>query len=1093
MTKQKLPNHRQYLGLFIVMVMLYLMTPLPGQNRNLRFKRISLDEGLSQSRIYSIIQDRKGFMWFGTQDGLNKYDGYSFTVYHPDPEKPNCLSDSTINSLLEDKEGKLWAGTYAGGLNRFDQETETFTHFKHRPGDPTSLSQNFVSTLCIDNSGIMWVGTAYGLNRFHPGTGTFTRYFQQPGTPGSLSSNKILCLYEDRSGTLWIGTEGGGLNRMDRKRFTFSHFTPEPGNPHSIQSGTVNSIFEDHSGELWVATANGLHRLNRETGVFTVYQNNPARPGSISCSNIGAVHEDRSGVLWVATLGGGLSVFDRRKETFTHYRHILNDPTSLGGDFPRIIYEDRSGALWIGTSDSGISLFDRQREKFNLYRHSSNHSKSLNANHVWAIREDRNGVLWIGTKGGGLNKYDRRTEMFTHYRTDPSNPESLSSDNIFSLHIDDRGFIWTGTFDNGLNRFDPLTETSTRYLTIPGDPSSLGFAKVKTLFEDSKGVLWVGFYEGGLDKFNRETETFSHYRFDSDTSNNLSHNAVMSLLEDPPGYLWVGTSVRGLRRMNIADGTFTSYYRDRNNPNSPQFETVMSIYRDTFGNLWLGTFSCGLVRFEADSETFTYIREKNGLPSNVVYGILADDRERLWVSTNKGISCFDPRTGFFKNYTPSDGLQSNEFGSGVFFKNTKGEMFFGGIKGFNSFLPDEIVENKHIPPILLTEFQVFNHPQSIGNDSPLQRHITETGRITLSHNQHVFSFKFVALNYTIPEKNRYRYMLEGFDKDWIAVDSSQRYAAYTNMEPGNYTFRVLGSNNDGVWNETGASVEIVITPPFWQTWWFRLPAVLFMVAFIGILFQMRIRNISQKTRMETELLTAHNAQMSIMPQKDPEVPGFDISGICVPAHEVGGDFFDYLWLEPGGKKFGIAIGDVSGKSMQAAMTAVMASGMLNSRALCATSIEEIMTQLNRPLYLKTDKKMFTALCLASLDVENKEMIFANAGLCEPILKSSGSVSYLDSVGPRLPLGTFVENRYRAATVPLKPGDVVLLYTDGLPEAQTRGGNLYGYETLQRFVEVLDTASLSAARIKADLIDRVTEFSGSAPQFDDMTVVVIKVL
>jgi serine phosphatase RsbU (regulator of sigma subunit) len=506
----------------------------------------------------------------------------------------------------------------------------------------------------------------------------------------------------------------------------------------------------------------------------------------------------------------------------------------------------------------------------------------------------------------------------------------------------------------------------------------------------------------------------------------------------------------------------------------------------------VGTFGGGLNKFDPQKGiVVAHYREKDGLPNDVVYGILPDEQGCLWLSTNKGLSKFNPRAETFKNYTSRDGLQSNEFNGGAYYKSNSGEMFFGGLNGFNAFYPREFKDNKNKPPIVITDFQIFNKSIGIGSESPLKKHISETKEIILPYEKNVFSFKFVALDYTLPGNNQYQYMMEGFDKEWIFTDASKRFATYTNLDAGEYVFRVKGSNNDGVWNEEGTSIKIIITPPFWQTWWFRVISVLVVVVLALLYYRIRMRIIYQKTRLEAELQAAHAAQMSIMPQSDPQLEGFFISGICVPAYEVGGDFFDYLWLSPGKTKFGIAIGDVSGKAMKAAMTAVMSSGMLYSKADCADSIKDIMTEVNRPLFSKTDKKMFTALCLAALDLRTKEFIFTNAGLSEPLLKSQNKAAYIESVGPRLPLGSFEDNTYQETKFQLKPFDVVVLFTDGVPDAQNHRGEFYGYDTLRQLVEQMDTTALSAVEIKEAIITDVNKFSGGVPQQDDMTVVVIK--
>lgn len=1067
------------------------------QSRRINFTHITQDQGLSQNSVFCILQDSKGFMWFGTQDGLNKYDGYNFKVYRPDPENPFSLSNNHITSLCEDRNGTLWIGTAWGGLNKFDREKEVFIHYhsNNRPDDPTSLSSDFVFAICQDHMGNLWIGTlGGGLNKFDPGKETFVHYRQRADDPNGLSSDSISALYEDRNGILWIGTNGGGLNRFDPRTETFSHYRATPRTSTSLTSDQITSICEDHAGELWVGTGGGgLHLLNRKTGAFTRYTSHPDDPFSLSHNSIRSVYEDGSGVLWVGTLEG-LNRFDRRRERFIRYRYNADNPYGLNHDFIVSIYENRSGILWVGTAGGGLNKFDRQGKKFYTFRAEPGNTTGLSHDFVYSFYEGRNGILWIGTSGGGLNRLNLSTGTFTVYRSDPFDTTTLSTDYIFCVLEDSDGMVWAGTQNGGLNRLDPGTGEFTRFQNMPNDPTSLSSNVVRAIHQDRSGVLWVGTFGGGLNQMDRKRETFRAFRFIPDDPTSLSDNNVRTIYEDRSGTLWIGTNVLGLNKFDRDTETFTRYRYIPNTPTSLSNNIVGVIHEDRAGNLWIGTLGGGLNLMDRDKGTFTHFREKHGLPNDVVYGILEDDQGFLWLSTNMGISRFDPHSQTFKNYNAWDGLQSNEFNGGAFHKGRDGRMYFGGVRGFNAFYPDHITDNSHIPPVVITDFRVFNKPAAVGPGSPLKKHISEAEEIILSYKQNVFSFEFVALDYTIPGKNRYAYMMEGFDKDWVYTTSEKRFASYTNLEPGEYMFRVKGSNNDGIWNEKGKSIKVIITPPVWKTWWFQLLALLAALGAAVVLYRFRMKGLSQKTRLQTELQTARDAQMSIMPQSDPEVPGFDVSGICVPASEVGGDFFDYIWLNEQKTKFGIAIGDVSGKAMKAAMTAVMSDGILFSKANESDSIKEIMTRVNRPLYFKTDKKMFTALCLVSLDTGTKELTFSNAGLNHPFLKSreSGTVTLIRGEGSKFPLGVFKDNVYQEKRTQLQAGDILVLFTDGILDTQNPEGEFYEYEKLKHRLETMDTDNLSALEIKEQIIADAQVFAGPEPQQDDITIVVVKV-
>jgi two-component system sensor histidine kinase ChiS len=810
------------------------------QLKNIRFDQISIDDGLSQSVVTSIYQDSQGFMWFGTQDGLNRYDGYEFEVYKTDPDNPYSTSSNYILSIYEDSDGILWFGTNGGGLNSFDRETEQFISYLTDPADPNSVSSNFVSQIFEDSEVLLWVGTiGGGLDQLDRETGRFTHYQNDPENPQSLGGNTVTAIYEDKEGILWIGTNPGGLNQYDREEDLFIVYQNDPGNPLSINSNNVTSILEDRAGMLWIGTNNaGLNRFDREKGTFLSIQNNPQDPQSLSNNWVNTILEDRSGIIWVATNGDGLNQFDRKTRSFIRHQYEPKNPQSLSNDQVFSLYEDRAGVLWIGTFGGGLNKFDPEKHKFVLFQADPENPNSLNSNFIWAIYEDSQDVLWIGTNGGGLNRLDRETGEWRHYLNDPENRRSLSHDWVMSIHEDREGNFWIGTSVGGLNFFDQEKEEFIAFGNLPS---------ILDILEDRYGELWVGSLGGGLNRFDRQTEEFTPYLNDDSDPFSISANTVTVLYEDRDGYLWVGT-YNGLNRFDRETERFIRY-QSTGERYSLVHNAVLAIHQDQKGVIWIGTAG-GLDKFDPALEGFVHYREKDGLPNEFIYGILEDDQGNLWLSTNNGVSKFNPETETFKNFDVSDGLQSNEFNQGAYSKNAAGEMFFGGIDGFNAFFPDQITDNLYTPPIVITEFQLFNEPVEIGSDSPLQKPIHETEEISLSYQDDFFSFEFAALHYSRPEENQYAYIMENLDKDWNYV-GTRRFAGYTNVPPGEYVFRVIGSNRDGIWNEVGASVKITISPPFWQTWWFRIivAAVLIGGTFGG--FALRVRGIeSQRRQLE---------------------------------------------------------------------------------------------------------------------------------------------------------------------------------------------------------------------------------------------------
>lgn len=805
----------------------------------IRFEHISIEQGLSQSSVLCMLQDSKGFLWFGTWDGLNKYDGYSFTVYKYDPEDPYSLGDNTVWSMVEDRAGVLWVGT-GRGLDKFDRETGRFVHYQNDPGDPRSMSGNRVSSVYEDHSGALWVGTEDGLNRFERNTKQFTHYRNDPGDPRSLGNDTVRSIYEDRAGVLWIGTRGG-LDRFDRETGYFTHYRSDPNDPYSLSGDTVVAIHEDQAGAFWIGTTSrGLNRFDRETGRFTPYRYHPNDPRSLSSDAVTAIYEDQSGTLWIGTSEDGLNQFDRESEEFIHYQHDPGDPGSLSNDRVWSIYEDRSGVLWIGTNGGGLNTFDVRRRGFVRYQHDPNDPDSLGYNDVLGIYEDTSGALWIGTAGGGLDRLDRETGRFTHYRNDPNDPYSLSGDFVVALYVDRAGVLWAGTYGQGLNRFDQETDHFIHYQHDPNNPRSLSDNVVYSIYEDRSGVLWIGTLGGGLDQFDRQTESFTHYKSDLADPQSLSGDDIRSIYEDPAGALWIGTD-EGLNRFDRATGRFTRYQHDPNNPNSLGDDLVLSVHQDQLGVLWIGTNGSGLDKLDPKTGTFAHYREKDGLPNNVVYGILEDNRGNLWLSTNKGISKFDPRTEVFKNYDVKDGLQSNEFNGGSYHQSKNGEMFFGGVNGLTAFYPENIKDNPYIPPIVLTSL-------TRGGENVEPGMATESVKeVSFRWPNNFFEFEFAALSYSRPEKNQYAYMLERFDKDWNYI-GTRRFGKYTNLPGGTYTLRLKGSNSDGTWNEEGISVIVTIVPRFWETWWFRGCMALVLVGGVVGGYRLRVRNIEARSR-----------------------------------------------------------------------------------------------------------------------------------------------------------------------------------------------------------------------------------------------------
>jgi len=851
-----------------------------GADDRYLFEEISIDQGLSQSIVKAILQDRRGFMWFGTEDGLNRYDGYEFVVFRHDPEDPHTIGYNDITSLREDGAGLLWIGTFHGGLSRYDPATGKFRRFQADASAPDSLSNENVNAIVVDAAGTVWVATDAGLNRLHPQSETWTSYRHDPRNPASLADDRVLSLLVDRSGILWIGT-AGGLDRLDlaaipgRVELVGDNVTPrfrrlrhDPADPHSLSAGGVRALLEDEEGTLWVGTdGGGLNRYDKSTGSFTRYRNDPDDPGSLSNNRVIALCEDGVGNFWVGTRGGGLNRLDRQTGRFVTFRNDPQDPTSLGQDHVFALLADASGVLWIGTYGGGANKILLENKPFVTHSHDPEDPGALGHDIVWTLCEDRAGLLWVGTHGSGLDCLDRSQGRITHYRSSSDDPHGLSSNIVRNVFEDHAGALWIGTHGGGLNVLDRQTGRFASYQENPADPHSLSCNEIRSIYEDRSGVLWIGTYGGGLEEFDRESGTFTHHRAEPEDPTTLSNDIVRTIFEDPDEageVLWVGTEGGGLNRLDRRRGTFKRYRNVPDDPTSLSEDHVFSIHEDRAGNFWIGTFAGGLNRFDREAEVFTSYSTEDGLPSNAIYGILEDELGCLWLSTNHGLSRFDPRGEIFRNYDARDGLQSNEFNGGAYHRSQSGEMFFGGINGFNAFFPREIVDNPHQPSVVITDLQIFNKSveigAEIGNSVVLTRAITATDAVELSFREKIFTFEFAGLHYVSPQQNRYAYMMEGFEEDWNYV-GDRRFATYTSLPPGEYTFRVKAANSDGIWNEQGASLQLTVTPPFWQTAWFRIAGLGFVSGLVLAAHRLRTRSIRRRNRrLQNELAMRRKAE-----------------------------------------------------------------------------------------------------------------------------------------------------------------------------------------------------------------------------------------
>lgn len=872
------PKMKQWcLGIGLIIFLIGVVS-VQAQEDPIRFNNITAEDGLSSGFVQALLKDSQGFMWFGTRDGLNRYDGYTIVTYNYEPLDTNSLSADYVNSLYEDKDGILWVGTYGSGLNSFDPKTETFTRYQQDDDeDPTSLRGAIVEAIFQDSAGTIWVGTREGgLNQLND-DGTFTHYQPDASDPNSLSGEYVTAVYEDNEGRLWVGTLGDGLNLFNPDEKNFTRYQYDSKNPRSISNNNVTSFSPARDGLIWIGTSGGgFNLLNPDDGTFVRYTDGNT---NLNDNRIDSLLQDSQGNLWIGTESKGLNRFNPNTGIFTLFLPDPTNPYSLTSNYVVRIYEDDQNVLWFATFGGGVNKFDPLSNRFEHYFHDENSPDSISDNRINAFFEDATGMIWVGTDTGGLNRFDPIQKTFTHYpyvdgdlpmQTDP---ERLSTDTITSIAQDNDGNLWLGTWNGGLNKFNIADESFTYYLADETNPAALQTNTIFSLYYDQeKNVLWVGTVSYGLSKLNLTTETFTHFLADDNNPNSLSDNTISSIYKDDDGILWL-TTRNGLTRFDPVNETFKKYLPDEQDRTKLSHNYAWRIEEDQQGDLWISTRGGGLNKFDRTTETFTRYQRGDGLPSNTVYGVHEDDSGHLWLSTANGLSKFDPVTETFINYDVKDGLQANEFGWPSY-ETQDGYMLFGGQNGFNRFHPATLPENEVPPPVMLTNFLLFNQPVAIGEDSHLNQAVHLTEDLTLTHEDSIFAFEFSALGFSNSEQNQFAYRLEGLEDEWNYVDSDRRFASYTNLPADNYTFRVKASNNDGVWNEDGVALNLTVTPPWWNTLWFRGFAFLLIVGLVGGISYWRISSVeTQNRRLEAQVakrtteLTDSNEQLAIAKER----------------------------------------------------------------------------------------------------------------------------------------------------------------------------------------------------------------------------------
>jgi len=847
----------RFLTVRICILMLAGLVPLflPAQAPRLRFTHITYEKGgLSNSTIESIYQDSRGFIWFATRDGLNRYDGYQVTIFKHLPDDTTSISDNYIKCIYEDHNHLLWVGT-SNGLNCYLPESGKFVHYLHHPDLPGSVSSNTITCIFEDGLQQIWVGTAGGgLNQFNSNSKTFSHYQHHPQDANSISDDHVFALLKDDQDRCWVGT-AKGLNLFNPATKTFTRFANLHQNPGIMNNNLVRFLCKGPEGKIWIGSEeSGLTLFNPADHSFTALLHREDDPSSLSGNMVKSLLTDKKGRLWVGTINGGLNLLIPHTFHFYHYQHEPENEASLSQRTVSALFEDNQGNLWVGTHRGGVNLYTHKAADFEGYRQEPD-ANSLSFSDVRTFCEDHNHRIWIGTDGGGLNGFDREHNIFKHYRFDANNAQSIGADAVLDVREDSHHRIWVCTWGGGLNLFDPLTGKCTRFMHNPADAHSISSDYVQQTYEDHQGQLWVATYYGGLNLLNPDTKRFIRITGDTAEKNIIYGNNILAITEDAAGHLWLGTDDGGLNCYTPATGVYRHYFAG-----GEKKPDIRIIFEDSKKRLWIG--QAGLYLFHPETNSFTVYTDKGGLSTAIIKGIAEDKAGNLWISSNNGLTQFNPDKLTARQFNVADGLQGLEFEAGAVMKTHEGELFFGGMNGFNCFYPEKIQNNSFIPPVYITGFQLFNAPVLTGDKTGLlKQDITATPELVLNYRQSVFSFSFAALNYTATENNRYAYRMEGFDTGWNFIGHEHK-AYYTHLDPGTYVFRVKAANNDGVWNEKGAAIRIVIEPPFWMAWWFRILCVVVIMGAAYAFYWYRITAERRQNAILERLVRIRTSEVS---------------------------------------------------------------------------------------------------------------------------------------------------------------------------------------------------------------------------------------
>ena len=1013
---------------------------------SLAFDRVT---GMAKGAVSAITQDANGFIWFGTEEGLSRYDGYDFVSFLPGTE--NTLSNFTVTSLVADQES-LWIGT-AKGLDRLHLGTNTFTRFKNNPQDSNSVASDFISSLALSKTGVLWIGTDAGLDSYDPKTREFKHYRSNENRPDSLGDDAISFVFEDVSGKVWVGTREAGLDRLDPATGKFTHFRHDPEEPATLSNDNVTSIYQDRAGMIWVGTMDGLNRIDPATNTFKRYL--ASKTADADPTWITTIVEGSDDGLWLGVKGVGVFRLDRKSNAIEKYLHDSSDQTSISHPWPRVAFSDRGGVLWFGFQAGGVSKLYLMRRQFAFYR----------TNPGLAFLEDGDRV-WLGTQGRGIRSLNLKTgEVKSHL------DEALSSTWTMKIVEAEPGSLWLATTDRGLYKYTPKTGVLDNYDIESG---LLKSDAVFALLKDGD-TLCIGSFGAGIARFDTAKKTASYFTHTASDPATLSSDYIVAIHQDKtnPETLWIGTAT-GLNQLDKRSGKVIRYLHDPAKPTSISNDHVTHIHEDQKGRLWIATWGGGLASLDRKTGAFAAMRATDGLASDVVYGILEDKSGALWLTTNDGLTKLEPETRKTTTFRAGDGLQGDEFAQGGFYQGPSGRFYVGGPRGFNVFTPDKLQADTNVPPVALTKFEL------VGQSRPIPQ------KISLGFRDRWFAVTFAALSYASPLRNQYKYRLTGFH-DWITTD--RRFVSFSSLPPGDYTLEIVGSNAHGVWNEQGIRVPIHVKPPPWRTWYAYVGYCLLVAVIIALIWRRQKRQLSalqqahRLSELEREIELTSAVQEGFFPSEPSVRDGMlRLEGFYRAASQCSGDWW---WYEARGDTYFILVGDVTGHGAGSAMVTAAAASCFRSLGMRVDD-DARLQEMNEEVLRVSRGQYHMTLTALTLDVATGEFIIRSAGGV-PVFSLPPTGRTKVHMCPGMPLGS-ADFQIGVLEGQLAPGERILIMTDGIPEVAMANSQLLGPRGVSNFYMQTREQEL---QIALDQLIKKVEAVQHGAQDDDWTAVMLQ--